>query len=115
MPCARSGHSATLVEDDLIIFGAVLETWTLALLTLRLFPSLTLTPRLSVHVLSGHAHSLTSPAGGWDMPAVFNDCFCLDMTTLEFSALNGLAGLTPSLRSWHAAAMLPAGPTGQFV
>jgi len=43
VPCARNGHSATLIEDSLLIFG------------------------------------------GWDIPAVFADCFVLDITLLEFT------------------------------
>ena len=69
MPCARSGHSATLVEDELVIFG------------------------------------------GWDMPAVFNDVFVMDMTLLECAKLDGLGGTAPHLRSWHAATMLPIAGT----
>lgn len=64
LPSPRSGHSSTLVEDSLIIFG------------------------------------------GWDMPAVFSDCFALDLTMLEFARLS-LAGTAPSCRSWHAATKLP--------
>ena len=47
--------------------------------------------------------------GRWPAPptaapqqAVFNDCFCLDMATLEVAALQGMQGTPPSVRSWHA-------------
>jgi len=64
VPCARNGHSATLIEDSLLIFG------------------------------------------GWDIPAVFADCFVLDITLLEFTNVTA-TGPSPSMRSWHAAVALP--------
>ncbi|XP_039625015.1 kelch repeat-containing protein [Polypterus senegalus] len=58
---------------------------------------------------SGHSACLIQKKlyifGGWDAPVCFNDMHILDLSLMEFSAVD-VNGQPPSPRSWHASAVL---------